>query len=70
MSEDRVLDLGADQRSIADVHRRSRNILDVYPAKSWDLAEAGIILAALEAIVRGRQRMGAVIDMPRGKAMR
>jgi hypothetical protein len=39
---------------LRDVHRRIRNILDVFPAPSWDLAEAETVLAALGEIVRGR----------------
>lgn len=71
MHDERVSDHDdALKDHLSDIHRRSRNILDVCPAKSWDLGEAGIVLAALETIVRGRQRMGDVIDMPRGKAMR
>jgi hypothetical protein len=37
-----------------DVHRRIRNILNVYPAGTWTLDEWKIVLAALAEIVRGR----------------
>jgi hypothetical protein len=47
---------------LRDVHRRIRNILDVYPATSWDLSESQAVLAALAGIVRGRQAVGDVID--------
>lgn len=66
MHDERVQETDA-HRAIEDVHRRVRNILDVYPATTWDLAEATEVLAALESIVRGRQAMGDVIAFPRGK---
>jgi hypothetical protein len=40
---------------IADVHRRTRNILDALPASTWTLEEAEIIVEALSTIVRARQ---------------
>jgi hypothetical protein len=39
---------------LRDVRRRTRNILDRFPAAGWDLAESEIVLAALAQIVRGR----------------
>jgi hypothetical protein len=40
---------------LRQVHRRIRDILDRFPASSWDhLAEAEAVLAALAGIVRGR----------------
>jgi hypothetical protein len=41
--------------TIEDTFRRIRNILDAYPATSWDPTEARLVLTALETIVFERQ---------------
>lgn len=68
MSEDRVLDLGADQSdaprrvqpSIEDTFRRIGNILDVCPAEDWEPEDAREVLATLSLIAFRRQAAGRV----------
>jgi hypothetical protein len=46
--------VGVEAYQLRDVRRRVHNILDAFPASSWDLAESEVIFAALAGIVRGR----------------
>ena len=56
---------------LRDVFHRMRNVLDVYPASTWDLEEARSVLLALEGIVRGRRQVvGDVITFPSPQSFR
>jgi hypothetical protein len=57
-----------DDMPLKEIHRRIIAELDLNPARTWSVAEAGSILATIEAIRKGREaEMSNVIHLkPRG----